>query len=338
MWQRQLHKGRCSSAALQAKTVGLFLIGAAEIVRQYLLGATARRTTYVHIIRGSVYRKCAAYDKTDSLAVRAPRRHSRLHAVTLTEPPRFDLTSHTRSSWPQRENFERDDGGESTGKNENTGNGEHPETLNLMIDRSREEVATAMNSILWTSNDRKGRAVAPRIPRAPPLSNKEIAKALTTEINEQGLWDSDADRRVPEHASRDSRSKLSAEYSTRKIPMIGRSAVRLQDCFNPLDKIVTAFGQRVFRCPAPLYFIGLSSATLSYFTYSVVFLHNTKYPTTRPHRRTNPPHHAPAGTKHPLHPLPQPLIPHIQCCLTSVRDKLGCESSGSRVPFLVRKK
>lgn len=60
---------------------------AAEIVRQYLLGATARRTTYVHIIRGSVYRKCAAYDKTDSLAVRAPRRHSRLHAVTLTEPP-----------------------------------------------------------------------------------------------------------------------------------------------------------------------------------------------------------------------------------------------------------
>ena len=60
---------------------------AVEIVRQYLLGATARRTTYVHIIRGSVYRKCAAYDKTDSLAVRAPRRHSRLHAVTLTEPP-----------------------------------------------------------------------------------------------------------------------------------------------------------------------------------------------------------------------------------------------------------
>jgi len=56
-------------------------------VRQYLLRATARRTTYVHIIRCSVYRKCAAYDKTDSLAVRAPRRHSRLHAVTLTEPP-----------------------------------------------------------------------------------------------------------------------------------------------------------------------------------------------------------------------------------------------------------
>lgn len=50
-------------------------------------GNTARRTTYVHIIRGSVYRKCAAYDKTDSLAVRAPRRHSRFHAVTLTEPP-----------------------------------------------------------------------------------------------------------------------------------------------------------------------------------------------------------------------------------------------------------
>lgn len=65
-------------------------------------------------------------------------------------------------------------------------------------------------------------------------------------------------------------------------------------------KIATAFGQRVFRCPAPRYFIGLSSATLSYFTYSVVFLHNTKYPTTRPHRRTNPPHHAPAGTKHPF--------------------------------------
>lgn len=43
--------------------------------------------TCVHIIRDGVYRKCAAYDKTDSLAVRAPRRHSRLHAVTLTEPP-----------------------------------------------------------------------------------------------------------------------------------------------------------------------------------------------------------------------------------------------------------
>ena len=36
------------------------------------------------------------------------------------------------------------------------------------------------------------------------------------------------------------------------LPVIGRrSAVRFQDCFNSLDKIVTAFGQRVFRCPAP---------------------------------------------------------------------------------------
>lgn len=42
--------------------------------------------TYVYI-RGSVYRKCAAYDKTDSLAVRAPRRHLRFHAMSLTEPP-----------------------------------------------------------------------------------------------------------------------------------------------------------------------------------------------------------------------------------------------------------
>lgn len=44
------------------------------------------RMTYVYI-RGSVYRKCAAYDKTDSLAVRAPRRHSRFHAVYTSEPP-----------------------------------------------------------------------------------------------------------------------------------------------------------------------------------------------------------------------------------------------------------
>lgn len=62
--------------------------GAAKCLRGNIYGGnTARRTTYVHIIRGSVYRKCAAYDKTDSLAVRAPRRHSRFHAVSLTEPP-----------------------------------------------------------------------------------------------------------------------------------------------------------------------------------------------------------------------------------------------------------
>ncbi|EGI70921.1 hypothetical protein G5I_00347 [Acromyrmex echinatior] len=71
--------------------------------------------------------------------------------------------------------------------------------------------AIITNEKLLKKQQYKGRAVAPRVPRAPPLSNKEIAKALTTEINEQGLWDSDTDRRVPEHASQDSRSKLSAE-------------------------------------------------------------------------------------------------------------------------------
>lgn len=96
------------------------------------------------------------------------------------------------------------------------------------------------------------------------------------------------------------------------------------------------FRSRVFRYPAPCYFIRLSSATLSYFTYSVVFLHNTKYPTTCPYRQTNPPHHAPAGTKHPLHPPPHPLIPSIYSVVsTSVRDKLGCESNGNRAPFFV---
>lgn len=42
----------------------------------------------------------------------------------------------------------------------------------------------------------------------------------------------------------------------------------------------SAFGQRVFRCPAPRYFIGLSSAALSYFTYGVVFytIQNTPPP------------------------------------------------------------
>lgn len=86
--------------------------------------------------------------------------------------------------------------------------------------------------------------------------------------------------------------------------------------------------------PHPHYFIGLSSATLSYFTYTTLFFYtNTKYPTTRPHRRTNPPHHAPAGNKaypfthRPNHSSPPPH--HIQCCLTSVRDKLSCESSGT---------
>lgn len=33
-------------------------------------------------------------------------------------------------------------------------------------------------------------------------------------------------------------------------------------------------------------------------------------------------------------PTHLPLTPHIQRCLTSVRDKLGCESSGKRAPFL----
>lgn len=100
----------------------------------------------------------------------------------------------------------------------------------------------------------------------------------------------------------------------------------------------TVSGNACSGVPYPRYFIGLSSATLSYFTYSVVFLHNTKYPTTRPHRQTNSPHHAPSGTKHPFHPLsPSPLIPlHIQCCFTFVRDELGCEFDGNYAPFLIR--
>ncbi|KYN33507.1 hypothetical protein ALC56_12219 [Trachymyrmex septentrionalis] len=184
MWQRQLHKGRCSSAALQAKTVGLFLIGSVMIVPAIFVGG------------GESTGENARATVTERF--QRPRK-------TFGKPAKF------RGSWQI----------ETTTEEKTSGNGEHPETLNLMIDRSREEVATAMipdRSCERDVSDRirsysiipplRRRAVAPRVPRAPPLSNKEIAKALTTEINEQGLWDSDADRRVPEHASPDSRSKL----------------------------------------------------------------------------------------------------------------------------------
>lgn len=125
------------------------------------------------------------------------------------------------------------------------------------------------------------------------------------------------------------------------LPMIpyGMSVIRLQDRFKQVELVAldretpVSSGSACSGVPHPVAFIDLSSATLRYFTYDVVFLHNTKYPTTRPHRRTSPPHHAPAENKAiSLHP---PLSPvhsslHIQSCFMSVRDKLSCESSGNR--------
>lgn len=93
------------------------------------------------------------------------------------------------------------------------------------------------------------------------------------------------------------------------------------------------FGQRACSGVPLLYWSFKCSLELLHLRRC--FLHNTKYPTTHPHRQTNPPHHAPAGIIQPFSPTAptNPTHPHIQRCLTFVRDELGYESSGKRAPF-----
>lgn len=50
---------------------------------------------------------------------------------------------------------------------------------------------------------------------------------------------------------RKKKKTIKSDNFGKPIRLFQWSAVWFQDCFNSLDKIVTAFGQRVFRCPAP---------------------------------------------------------------------------------------
>lgn len=120
-------------------------------------------------------------------------------------------------------------------------------------------------------------------------------------------------------------------------PGVGRSAVpTFGIVFSPLDKIATAFGQRVFRCPAPPLLYWSFKCNVKLFHLQRCFSTQYKIPyhlsppanqSTSSRSRRNKASPSPtAPTTHP---------PHIQCCLTSVRDTLGYESSDSHAPSLV---